>query len=52
MAGSTCTACGPDCVECSSTGCSRCALGSTLIGGTCYLCTDGSKSGSVGCLEC
>lgn len=50
LSGSTCSACNANCLECSSTGCSKCAIGSTLIGIVCFLCTDGSKSGTPGCM--
>jgi hypothetical protein len=39
-------------LSCTVAGCTLCASGTTLISGTCYLCTDGSKQGTVGCLTC
>lgn len=47
-----CTACAANCLACTATACTQCNAQSTLISGVCYLCTDTSKSGSLGCTEC
>ncbi len=44
-----CTACSANCVTCTGSACTQCNSASTLISGICYLCTDATKSGSLGC---
>jgi len=52
LSGTSCLACTSNCLACTATGCTQCDIVSTLISGVCYLCTDGSKSGTAGCQEC
>ncbi len=52
LGGSSCLACSSNCLTCTAIGCTTCDSISTLITGSCFLCTNLIKSGSTGCLSC
>jgi proprotein convertase subtilisin/kexin type 5 len=48
----TCLGCSTNCASCTSPICSTCNSVSVKISNTCYLCTEVSMQGSIGCLTC